>query len=109
VIMAIDFVDEGDARLGIAMRATDNAVPDVRRVNHARRGRLFNQSIGKIGSVEGFLISESDGGTVGPAIDDVVATGDRIENGLVPQLAIEVELIPFVLVDSIQKLVGNVD
>src|SRR5205814_2764449 len=56
MIVTIYFVDESDARLGMAMRAGHNAVPDVRRVNHPRRRRFFDQSIRKIRSVKGLLV-----------------------------------------------------
>src|SRR5438132_11302144 len=107
--MAIDFVDEGDARLGVFMSAGDDPVPDVGRVDHSRRRWLFNQSIGKIGSVESLFIAEGDGRTIRTAIDDIVAARDRIENGIVPAFTFEVELIPLVAIDRVEKLVSNVD
>src|SRR4051812_26029362 len=109
MIVAIDFVDEGDARLGVLVSAGDDTVPDVRSVDKSRRGRLFNQSIGKIGRLERFLIAEGHGRAVGTAIDDVIAAGDRIENRIVPAFAFEFKLIPFVLLYGIEELVGDVD
>ena len=52
VVVTIHLIDESNSRLGILVGAGDDAVPDVRRVNHARPRRLFNRAVGKIGSVE---------------------------------------------------------
>ena len=48
VVVTIHFVDESNARLGILVRAGNDAIPDVGRVNHARPRRLFNSALGKI-------------------------------------------------------------
>ncbi len=109
MVVAIDFIDKGDARLSIAVGAGDDPVPNVRSVNHARRRRLFNQGVGKIRGLESFLIPKSNGGPVRPAVDNIVAAGDGIENRLVPGLAVEIELIPFVVIDRVEKLVRYVD
>src|SRR5213078_430350 len=99
---------ESNARLGVAKRAGDNAVPDVRRINESRRRRLFNQSIGEVRRFETLLVAERDGRTIGPAIDDVTSSGNRIKNRIVPGLAFEVELVPLVAINRFEKLVRNV-
>ena len=109
VIVPIDLVDKGYARLSVAMRAGDDPVPDVRRVSHARRRRLFNQSVGKIGRIVGLFVAKRDGRAIRPAIDDVIAAGDWIEDRLAPRLAAKFELIPFVVIDGFEKLVRNVN
>ena len=40
MVMAIYFVNKDDARFGVFVRRSDDAIPDVGRVNHSRRGRI---------------------------------------------------------------------
>ena len=108
MIVPIDFVDERNARLGMAVRAGHNSVPDVGSIRHAGSRRLFNQSVRKIGGFKCFFVAESHGRAIGPAIDNIVAARDWIENRFRPRLAIEFKLIPFIMIDRFQKLVRHV-
>ena len=108
MIVAIDFVDERNAGLGMAMRAGYDAVPDVRSIRHAGSRRFFNQSVGKIGGFECFFVAKSHRRAIRPAIDNIVAPRDGIENRLRPRLAIEFELVPFIMIDSLEKLIRHV-
>ena len=95
--MPIDFVDERNARLGMAVRAGHNSVPDVGSIRHAGSRRLFNQSVRKIGGFKCFFVAESHGRAIGPPIDNIVAPRDWIESRLRPQgelVLIELE-VPF--------------
>ena len=73
VVVTIHFIDESDSRLGILMGAGDDAVPDVRRVNHARPRRLFNGAVGKIRGHESLAITERHGRAIRPPINNVIS------------------------------------
>src|SRR3989442_11817798 len=108
MIVAIDFVDEGNARFRITMRAGYDAVPDVRSISHAGSRRLFNQSVRKIGGFECFFFAGRHSRAVGPSIHNISAPRDWIENPLRPRLALEFKLIPFVVIAGLAKLVPHI-
>ena len=76
------------------MRRSDHAIPDVGRVNHAGRGRIFNRAVGQIGGFKREFIGKHNGFAVRAAVNRVVGVCRRIENRLFPFFAVELGLKP---------------
>src|SRR2546422_1357788 len=107
--MAIHLINESDSRFGIFVRAGDDAVPDVWRIDHSRAWRLFNRAVGKICGLESLLVWESHRRAIQPAIDRVLSVTHRIVDRISPRLAGKLELEPFVVIHRLQELVSDVD
>ena len=109
VVVAINFVDEDDAGLSVFVGRRDNAVPDVRHIDHSGKRRRFDSHFGQIRSLECELIREGRGRTIGLAINHVVRTRYRIEHGLLPRLAVEFGVEPGAAVDGVHEPVRDGD
>ena len=47
VVVPIDLVDKDDTGFGVLMRRSDDAIPDVRREDHAGHRRFFDRAIAR--------------------------------------------------------------
>src|SRR5689334_594676 len=107
--MTIHLVDESDTGLCVFVRTRDNPVPNVRREDHARKRRLFDRAVGKIGGQKRLSIAERYCRSIWSAINDVVVVAYRIVNPFIPGRAIKLELKPFILIDGVQEVISDVD
>ena len=107
VVVTVDLVDKDDAGLGVFVSGRDDAVPDVGCKDHAGHRRFFDGAVRKIGRFECKFVGKSRGRTVGTAINDVIRTGYRVENGLRPRLALKLGLKPRAAVDRVHKQVRH--
>src|SRR6185503_5645212 len=105
VVVTIHFVDEGDSRLGIFVGTGDDAVPDVRGVDHSRTRWFFNRAIGEISVDERLLVGERYSRTIGTAVDNILTVAHWIVNRICPRLAVKLELEPLVIINGFQKLI----
>ena len=106
MVAPVHLVNEDDARLGVAMRRRDDAIPNVRRIDHACLRRLFTRAIEEISFNECLFVAERNGRTICAAIDGIRAVLDGIEDRLVPRLAIKAQLIPLAVIHRLEEAVG---
>ena len=111
VVVAVDLINEDDARLCVAVRRGDDAVPDVRRVNHPDLRRLLARAAFKQARLlrlrVGRAVAERDGLAVGATVDGVCRVLHGVEDRLVPRPAVERELEPLLFVNGLEELVGR--
>src|SRR4030095_7847874 len=90
------------------MSARNYSVPNVGSKDHSRTRRLFDTASRQVRISESLLIRKSHSRPVSPTINDVITVPKGIINRIRPGLAIELELKPFVVVDSLQKLISHI-
>ena len=107
MVMAINFVNIDDSRFGVFVRRSDHAIPDVRRIDKARCGRIFDRAVRQIGSFKSEFVGKCRGFAIRTAVHDVICAGDGIKNGLRPGFAVKFGLKPFLFIHRFHKSVGD--
>src|SRR5881394_2045690 len=99
VIVTIDFVDEGDSGLRVFMGGRNDPVPDIAGMNHSGPGWILLREAISVGSFERCSVCESYRAfRAALEVDGIIGAGDRIKDRLLPRLAIERQLEPFIIV-----------
>jgi hypothetical protein len=109
VILAIDLVDEDDARFGVLVSRGDDPVPNIRGEDHARCRRSFDSAVIENCGFECGLVRKGHGASVRPAVESVLITGDGIVDVVLPGLFVELGTVPFTCIDGFHEPVGDRD
>src|SRR5689334_5120060 len=84
VVVPINFIDEGDSRLRILVRARHDSIPNIGSEDHSRSGRFFDGAIRKVSGKKCLTITECKRRTIWSAIYNVITIANWIVNRLGP-------------------------
>lgn len=111
VVVTVDLVNKDHARLGVAVRGGHDAIPNVRRIDHAGARRLFLRArveqARRLRLVERRAVAERHRPSILQAVDGVRAVLHGVEDGLFPRLVVEGELIPLLIIHGGEELVRH--
>ena len=106
VVVAINFVDENNARLGVFVGRGDDPIPNVRGEDHARYRRLFNRAIAQICRLESQLVGKRRRRTVRATIYHIICSSCSVENRLCPRIVLKFRLKPRSAINRIHEKVS---